>query len=273
MNTSLKYLIFLLFPVLCQAQLAVKNTTFKHGELLVYDVYYNWGLLWVSAGKANFSVSEQDYKGLPSYKFFVSGVSSKTFDTFYSVRDTFMSIAHQNTLLPLYYKRVTRENTYWAQDEYHFTETGSQTTLITDCRKRDIKRNIDTLSFNSTVTDLITLLYRLRNLNFDSMKMNQKYPFSILFDDDNEPYHLSFEYAGKENITLHKGKQYRCIKIKPMVIKGKVFKNEKGMTIWISDDDNKLPLLIETPVRVGTIKAVLSSTQNCSYPLLSEIKE
>jgi hypothetical protein len=251
----------------------VRNTVFKAGELVNYDIYYNWGFIWINAGKCNFSVGEVNYKKKPAYKFYVAGSSITTFDKFYKVRDTLMSIADQESLLPYYYKRVTHEDTYWAQDEYFFTETGHKTSLITDCRRRKGKRNIDTLSFNHTVTDLITVIYRVRNLPFDKMQINEKHPFSIVYDDDDKAFNLSFRYVGKGNVELRNGREYRCIMLRPVLITGGMFKDQDGMTIYLSDDANRIPIMIESKIRVGSVKAMLNKAQNTLYPLNCEVKK
>lgn len=251
---------------------SIQNNVFKPGEFVSYDVYYNWGFIWINAGNVNFSVAAVNYKQKPSYRFYVAGKTHSSFDHLYKVRDTLMSIADQGTMLPYYYKRMTHEDSYWAQDEFYFTETGQKTNLITDCRRRNGRRNVDTLSFNKTVTDLITAFYRVRNLNFDSMPLNSKHPFSIVYDDDDKEFNLHFKYIGKGEVELRNGKKYRCHKLRPLLIKGQVFKEEDGMTIYLSDDANRLPIMIESKIRVGTVKCMLTGAHNTMYPLSSEIR-
>jgi hypothetical protein len=247
---------------------SVKNTSFRAGELVGYDVYYNWGFIWIHAGSANFSVEAVNYNKRPAFRFYVSGRSLSTFDHFYHVRDTFMSIADQASLLPYYYKRATHEDSYWAQDEYRFTTTTSKrTSLVADCRRRKGVRTIDSISYNGHVTDLITLFYRIRNLDFDRMQINEKHPFAIVFDNDKNPYNLYFRYLGKGDAELRNGKKYRCIMLRPLLIKGKVFKDQEGMTIYLSDDRNRIPIMVESKIRVGSIKAMLSTATNTLYPL------
>lgn len=250
---------------------AVNNSVFKDGEKISYDVHYKWGLISMHAGRADFSVSETVYNNIPSYKFSVAGSSLKTFDKFYRIRDTLESIAGKNDLLPSYFKRVANEDSYWAQDEFHFIENSSKTVLNTDCRRRNDKRTLDTLSFNETVTDLVTAFYRIRNLDISSMKKNERVSFAIVYDDDGKSFNLNFKYLGKEEITVN-GKKYRCLKLQPLVIKGKIFKDDKALNVWISDDENKIPILIEAKIIVGTVKATLSKSENIRYPLTSIIE-
>jgi hypothetical protein len=251
---------------------AIKNTAFKPGEFISYNIFYNLGFIWINAGDVNLSVGEVNYKKKPAYRFYIAGSTRSSFDHLYKVRDTLMSIADQGTLLPYYFKRMTHEDSYWAQDEFFFTETGKKTSLITDCRRKHNNRNVDTLAFNKTVTDLITVLYRVRNIDYNKLQINQKQPFSIVFDDDDKEFNLNFKYVGKGEVELRNGKKYRCLKLQPLLIKGQVFKEENGMTIYLSDDQNRVPIMIESKIRVGSIKCMLTNAINTLYPLSCEIK-
>jgi len=52
-----------------------------------------------------------------------------------------------------------------------------------------------------------------------------------------------------------------------------IFKEGDEMTVWVSDDKNRIPLLVETPILVGSIKAKVQSIKNNKYPLTSLIKK
>ncbi len=252
---------------------AMKNAVFQTGEVVNYDVYYNWGLIWMHAGKADFSVQEMMYKKTSAYHLKATGSSLKTFDSFFRVRDTLTSIVDKNTLLPLYAKRVAHEDKYWAQDEFHFTGAGAQTTIIGEHRRKNNQYKKNTLTYQGTVTDMVTAFYRIRNLDIANMKENSTYSFSIVFDDDQKPFNLNFRYLGKEEIKLRNGKRYRCLKLRPLLMEGNVFKDKQGMTVWISDDENRIPVLIESSIRVGSVKVMLAGTKNLLYPLNAEIKK
>lgn len=253
-----------------EAQTSISNVTFKGGERIRYDVYYNWGIIWLHAGNANFKVSEINYQNTPSYKFAVDGHSVKSFDSFFHVRDTMISIARQNDLLPYYHKRVSRENNYFAEDIFNFTETGKNTKVIRESKRKNNRHTIDTLSFDKTVTDVISVIYRLRNLNFDTMKVNHKHPFSVIVDNDMQESNLHVRYLGKEVVKLKNGKEFNCIKISPQLIKGNFFRGEEGMTIWISDDTNRIPIYIESKIRVGSVKLMLTDFENLRHSFGAE---
>lgn len=253
-------------------QAAQQQHAFKGGEKLNYNLYYNLGFIWINAGHANFNVSERLFKGVSAFQFTVEGKTTKKFDSYYHVRDTFIAIVNKKDLAPMYAKREVREDGYWAQDEFFFSQaTASKTTVVTDCRRKKNKRNIDTLSFNSSATDMITAIYRLRNFNFETMKVNEKRYFNIVFEDDNEPYTMNITYLGRDKVTLHNGDVYNCYKIRPTVLTGNVFSDENGMTVWVTSDENHIPVLVETPIRVGSLKVMLNAVANPMYPLTSKV--
>jgi hypothetical protein len=268
-SLNIKNILLTVIVVLAYSEVnAIEPLCFKAGEKVTYDLYYNLGFIWIHAGNANFSAYETTYRKEPAYMLHVAGNSLSSFDKFFTVRDTFITIVSQKELQPLYYKRVVREDSYWAKDEYWFKDIDeNRVSVITECKRRKGKCNVDTLTIKKNVTDLITAIYKMRNYDFSKMKLKERVPFSIIFDDDDKPYNLSLTYLGKEQIELRNGQKYNCIKLRPQLIKGDVFKEEDAMTLWLSDDGNKIPIMIETKIRVGSLKVMLKSVTKPKFPI------
>jgi hypothetical protein len=87
---------------------------------------------------------------------------------------------------------------------------------------------------------------------------------------DNEVYNLYIKYMGKEVVTTKYGK-FRAIKFKPLLVKGTLFQGGEKMTVWVSDDANHIPLRIESPIVVGSVKVDMMQYRNLRYPLSSMI--
>ena len=87
---------------------------------------------------------------------------------------------------------------------------------------------------------------------------------------DNEVYNLYIKYLGKEEIKTKFGK-FKAIKFKPLLVKGTLFQGGEKMTVWVSDDENHIPLRIESPIVVGSVKVDMMGYQNLRYPLSSLI--
>lgn len=86
-------------------------------------------------------------------------------------------------------------------------------------------------------------------------------------------YDLYIRYVGKDQIKLKNGKTYNALKFKPLLAEGKMFEKGEGMTIWISDDENKIPLMVESKLKIGSVKAMLTSEKHTAHPMTSEIKK
>ena len=89
---------------------------------------------------------------------------------------------------------------------------------------------------------------------------------------DNELYNMYIRYLGKETIKTKYGK-FKAIKFKPLLLKGSIFEGGEKMTVWVSDDANHLPLRIESPISVGSVKIDMMEYSNLRYPLTSMVKK
>ncbi|MFW2477857.1 MAG: DUF3108 domain-containing protein, partial [Sediminibacterium sp.] len=118
------------------------------------------------------------------------------------------------------------------------------------------------------VQDVLSSIYYARNIDFNKYKPEEKIPFSMFLD--NEVYNLYIKYLGKETIKTKYGK-FRAIKFKPLLVKGTLFEGGEKMTVWVSDDPNHIPLRIESPIIVGSVKVDMMQYRNLRYPLSSMI--
>lgn len=250
--------------------LKMNNTSFKAGEKIVYDAYFNLGLIWVHAAKVTFTVQNTVFQNKEAYKLTAAGSTLNTFAKFYTVHDTLYSYAQRSTLIPLYYKRIAHEDSYWAEDIFVFNKnTEDATSVKTTCLRRKKAPDTKHLELKGVVTDLVTAIYRLRNYDFEHSNPSKYIPFNIVYDNDGKKFDLNVKYVGKETVTLKNGDKYRCIKLKPKMIKGGIFKSEDAVTIWITDDKNRIPVYIEAKIKVGALKAYLRSYQGLSHELTS----
>jgi hypothetical protein len=76
---------------------------------------------------------------------------------------------------------------------------------------------------------------------------------------------MSVKFIGRETVECDKGK-FRCIKLRPMLQEGRVFREQEDMVIWVSDDGNKIPVKVETKILVGSIKMDLVDYENLANP-------
>ena len=248
----------------------LKNNVFQNGEVAKFNLYFNWGFIWIHAGDVDFSVQTQELNGEKVYSLKVVGYTIKSFEKMYQIRDTFEALVDTTHLFPRQYREVKKEGSYEANTKYIYDRQADSTTVYMDfIRKKGQKRWQDTVRIAHNVADLITTCYRVRNLDISKLKKNQTVPFPMLFD--NKVYDLGLTYQGKEEIELRNKQKYNAHKFTPRLITGDIFKKEEDMTIYVSDDENHVPLLIEAKIKVGYIKAVLADVQNTKTPMSSLI--
>jgi hypothetical protein len=259
------------FPVLMfpQKECGIINPAFAMGESLEYKVIYNWGMVWLESGFASFTVNESFLNGKRCYFFHGKGSSYPKYDWFYKVRDNFEVHLDSATLRPLKFQADILEGKKHDRHTYLFN---NRTNKVFTIINRGIKPvEIDTLNANSCSVDVLTAIYYARSIDYSSCKINDTIGISIILD--GKLYGIYVRYLGK---TVYHSKElghYNCIKFSPLLVEGTIFKEGEGMTVTVTNDENKIPLYIETPILVGTVKVFLTSFKGLRYPLNSKIPE
>ena len=72
---------------------------------------------------------------------------------------------------------------------------------------------------------------------------------------------LNIQILGKEIIKSKFG-DIECLKFIPIVQSGRIFKEQESVTIWISNDKNRIPIRVQADVIVGSIKAELENLRS-----------
>lgn len=236
---------------------SIRNNSFSNGENISLIVFYNALGLYVNAGTANFTVTTEKLNNKPVYHIVGTGVTNSKYDWIFKVRDRYETYIDTNNLRPYKFIRNVDEGGYKKYENITFNHT-SKTALSTQ----------GVYKIPSCIQDVISSMYYSRNIDFDKYKPGDKIPFNIFLD--NEVYNMYIRYQGKETIKTRYGK-FRAIVFKPLLVKGTLFEGGEKMTVYVSDDSNKVPLRIESPLLVGSVKVDLMSYQNLRYPLSSLI--
>jgi hypothetical protein len=233
-----------------------KEVPFQPGEKLVYRVHYGW----LTAGEAVFEVYPKLYvvNGLIAYVLRGSGKTASAFEWFYKVRDymdTYVDTAQMRSLL--YYRYVN-------EGDFHFVDT-----VYFDYERMEVRGRKGTFPMVDGVMDMLGAFYYARRLDIRSMPDGTLVPIPVFLDD--KIYNLGMKILGREKIKTDLG-TFRCIKITPLVVADRVFRGEAEMIMWVTDDENLIPVKITSPVIVGNVSATLVRYENLKYPLSSRIK-
>lgn len=263
---SLLAFLWLLHTVEAQ-NCTVYNKAFTAGESVTYKVYYHWHFVWVESGEVNFNVTRANYMGIPSYYLSGTGHSYPKYDWFYMVRDTFQTYVDTFGFTPLRFTRYSNEGSVHVKNDNLFDNLHHKVFYYTGGKKTDYRR--DSINISSCTFDPLTGIYFVRNIDFSKIKVNDTVPLSLYLDD--KVYHIHIRYMGKEIETTQFGK-FRCIKFNVSLISGTIFKEGQEMSVWVTDDNNHLPVYIEAPIIVGSVRAELLSFSGLKNAMDSKVK-
>ncbi len=238
----------------------VGNNAFGPGEEFSFRAYYDSFLTGkVTAGIASLEVREgdKDFNGRQTYHVIGKGKSKGAFNLFFKVDDKFESYIDEEYLVPWYFVRKTREGDYRKDDEVRFNQ---------------LSRSASSRTANKVIPvgtqDIISAFYYARTLDFSEARPGDTYAMNYFLDDS--VYNAVIRFEGRETIEIGLG-TFRCLRFKPMVVKGKVFSQPYAMDVWISDDKNHIPLLAKSEVIVGSVCLELTKYRNLLNPLVSLI--
>jgi hypothetical protein len=254
--------IIIAIPISSSGQCTPYVWCFNSNEELYYDVVYNWGFVWVDAGKVEFKVRKEFEEGKQVYHFSGAGTSLKKYDWFYKVRDYYDSWAETEDLKPIRHIRNTAEEKYKVDNKYWFDYKNNK--IYTNSWNSKKARVIDTFELKPCVFDIMTAVYYARTLDFSLYKNKEKIPLTMIVD--NEIFNLYGRYLGKETLKTKDKAKIDCLKFSVLLVAGTMFKGGENLTVWISDDDNRVPILVEAKVLVGSVKAIFKEAKDLKMP-------
>jgi hypothetical protein len=229
----------------------VKNESFKAGEKLTYKVHYGM----IDAGYATLEVKKTEKKinGRELLHVVGKGKSISAFDLFFKVRDRYESYLDQDGMFPWIFIRRVYEGGIEIKQDYTFYQHKNK--VATGKVKMDVPANVQ---------DMLSAFYYARTIDFSNAKIDQVFEMSCVVDGETWP--LKIKYKGEEEVKIRKGK-FKCLKFAPVLQEGRIWKNEEDLSVWITNDKNKIPLLAKTKILVGSIKMELSDYEGLIAPI------
>ena len=256
-----KVFIFLIFLVTAGFS-TQKERAFDVGEYFKFRIHY--GI--VNAGYATLEVKEATKNNKKVYHAVGKGWTTGMSRFFFKVDDLYESYFDKETGKPYQFVRKIDEGGYTKNQEGFFDQN-KNTVLVKNYK--DKKQT--SINVTENVQDIVSAFYYLRNHPaIDNMKLNEAITIDMFFDDEVIKFRL--KYLGTEDLDT----KYGTIKTKifrPLVQSGRVFKEEESLTVWISDDDNKIPVRIKAALAVGSLKADLDGFRGLKYPFTVKKKK
>ncbi|MFC3160957.1 Protein of unknown function [Chryseobacterium arachidis] len=227
------------------------------GESITLRIHYGF----LNAGTANLTAQKTIYKGVPHLHVKGTGQTTGAVKAFFKVEDLYESYINMNTELPSFYIRNVREGSYRQHLETTFNHDNN--TLVLTDRKTPANGSKIIKSVKG-VQDMLSCFYFLRSKSPAELKVGTIINMNVWIDDEMFPFQL--KVTGTENLDTKFGK-INCLKIIPSVKSGRVFKQKEGVTMWVSNDANHIPILLKAELAVGSLKASIDGFKNVKYPL------
>lgn len=244
---------------------------FKSGETADFVMHYQWGIINSDVGHATVTLDTLTFNGHEAFRCTVYGKTTRFYDLFFKVREDFKAWFTCDGLRPLKFTRDTEEGKYKARNTYIYNWDAVDPHIVADVYTTSIGQKSMELPLTPCTFDLPTLFYYARNMDFDIITPGIKYPMTFAIDD--EIYNVYFILYGREIIDVKGIGKVRTIRFAAKLLEGEVFKSEEDMTIWVTDDGNRIPIYFEAPLRVGVASGRVTGWSGLKYPFDSLVKE
>ncbi|MGY5355227.1 DUF3108 domain-containing protein [Wenyingzhuangia sp. IMCC45467] len=249
---NLQYCLIFLLGVLTNNTSAQIKNAYKHGEWIQFRVHY--GI--INAGYATMEVKEETIHQKKIQHVIGKGWSTGMLNWVFPVEDRYESYINPKTGYPTKAIRKVKEGKHTKNVELFFEK---DSVLTIDHKRKEQERVAA-----KNVQDMIAAFYYLRNNVSDTLKTNEHVEIDMFFDGKKFPFKLV--KLGEETIRTKFGK-IACIKFRPLVQSGRVFKEQESLTLWITADKNKIPVRIQADLAVGALKADIDQYKGLSHPL------
>lgn len=250
-----KILLIVTFLVLSYSSFAQTESAFDKGEWFKFKMSYSG---WMKAGEATLKVNEDVLDGKPVFHVVGKGKTTGAISWFFKVKDRYESYFDKEKLIPYRFIRDIDEGGHTKNIEINFDQKNQKAHVYNI--KHNSKKIIDT---KPNVQDMVSTFYYLRNnLDVDKLKVDDEIRTDMFFDGEN--YGFKIKYLGKETLRTEFGK-VECLVFRPYVMAGRVFKEEESLTLWVSADQNRIPIRMKADLAIGSLRADLEAFKGLKH--------
>ncbi|MBR7026673.1 MAG: DUF3108 domain-containing protein [Bacteroidales bacterium] len=254
---------------------------FKAGEKIEVTLNYKWGIK-ADIATLSFNLQQGTHSGTPCFHILLNARTNSFFDSFYKVRDVYES-KFEYDLDPLYAMRSVSEGNFTAHNDY--TWSADKKTLYAKVSKSTMPAPVDTaFRSNETIRDIINMIYSLRAADINSIVAGK--PVSMLIAMDRNLTRATCNFVRKEVRQIDGMGKFNtvCLAMNLKRVGGDFPQGETKLTvptggdskntiyIWLSDDENRVPLYLSVPISVGKLEIRTTKLENLKAPLTSKVK-
>ena len=230
----------------------VNNKAFAAGEKAEYLVHY--GI--IDAGYAHLEINHaaRTMNGREMYQIVGTGKSEGLVDFFFPVKDRYETYIDKEGIFPWLFIRDINEGGYTCKQTYKFYQ---------DKQKVETQKG-QTHDVPPSVQDMFSAAFYARTMDLRNLKKGDIVTVKSFVDDEN--FDLMIRYGGRDVVKTKVGK-IRCMKFNPVIQEGRIFNTAEDLEVWISDDENKLPILCKAKILVGAVKVEITEYEGLSNTL------
>lgn len=250
---SMKKALFIIFSILIFTSFTTENKpVISSGEKLVFSGSYNMSGLMTQLAQVTLSTETVNTAKNNYLHLNCELATYAKWDKFFKIRDVYESYVDPITLKPSLYKRSIDEGGYTKKEKYVFKGN----TVTSTSKKRNKPETTKTFTIGGATQDVVSIMYKLRNMDLSKMKTGQSQSFTVVFDEKQIP--VTVKLLGTETISAGNLGSKNCYKLsigaKTDVLKGK----DKNL-IYLTADAKKVPTLMKFSIPVGTGQLTLTS--------------
>jgi len=253
----------LIAPLTGSAQCTINNNYFKEGEYLTYDLYIKFAAT-IKGGYASLSTQSVKYDGKDAYKMTLVSESQGFARKVFPLNDT-LACYMSKELTPLAYTKDAHEGDDHTVEKLSYSYSGDNVKIRAVRHKNGTFRFDETLNFSGCTYDLMSILFYARTLNYSNMVKGSE--TKVNFVTGKSKVSMRIVFNGKEKVKANDGKSYNCMQL-TLYIHDEAFDDGKeAMKVFITDDNNRLPVKLETKLKVGSTRVILKSYKGNLHPL------
>ena len=229
------------------------NAPWMKGERLEYEL--NWG--FVTAGYATIEVKpRKDGKS----EIYTYATANKTVNKFYPVHDTVYTLVRNKGLMTDVFRKSLHEGTFHNKSLIRFDRDAKKAvlsdTVFKDPVNHYVKRSADTsVTIEGLEHSIMSAFYLVRSL---PLKEGVTSRFSAV--SGKKRYELKVITHKREKIKTDLG-EFNTIKVEPVLDGDGIFNSSGRIFIWFTDDEKRIPVLMQCEIKLGSIKAKLKKIQ------------
>lgn len=238
------------------AQQNSKNTAFSFGEELQFEVSFGW--LVLADAKLQVAKKAENQAQKPHYKIDVFGKTKGAATLFGKVNDNWGTYLDIESMLPTISYRHIEEGNYRKHEKVFFDQKNRKAKIELYDRENKILQEVHEYNVKGPVQDLVSGFYSLRNMKLSELKPGEFIVIKGFFD--KEIYNIKLIYEGKDSLETDLGAKETYV-FSPQIPQNKLFRGEYPIKVWVTTDQNKIPVKIKANMFIGSLNLDIKSAK------------